>query len=185
MAKAITIAGTEFPNIKAACNAYSINQQTVYKRMREKGWELERAITTPNVVKHLVKDPTGRWFDSFNDMCKAWKQAPHRVEHRMRQTGWTLEQALMTPKGGNKDKCTLTQPNYKNVLAGLNRLKRQVTALEKSVSKCIGADIRSTHRLESEIESAGISVSNACGYASFLEERINKKIGNGIKKKRT
>lgn len=174
----ITVQGKEYGSMVAACKAYKINTSTVYDRIK-KGWELELAITTPNKTKIPVKDHLGKEYESFAAMAKAYGLKGSMVRNRVEKYGWTLKEALMiSPVNSRlrkgKERELTTQDNYDDLQDEVKRLKKKIEVLEATVKQCRGADIKRTYELTKKIASAGVYVSGACSYASYLENEVHK-----------
>lgn len=175
----ITVCGKQYDSMVQACRAYKINTSTVYDRVK-KGWKLETAIITPNRTKIVVKDHLGKQYESISAMAKAYGLKGSMVRNRIQKYGWTLKEALMISpvnsrrKGGGAERELITQDNYDDLTEEVKRLKKKIEVLERTVTQCRGADIKRTYELTQKVMSAGIHVSSACSYASYLESEVHK-----------
>lgn len=92
--------GNTFPSVRAMCRHWGITTQLYYGRVRNCGFSLEEALTTPvqqqpkNSV--VVTDHTGQTFQSVSDMCKHWHMGRSTYNAR-RKNGWSVEKALTVP----------------------------------------------------------------------------------------
>lgn len=172
------VCGKEYESMVAACKAYKINTSTVYDRIK-KGWKLDVAITTPNKTKIPAKDHLGKEYESFAAMAKAYGLRGSLVRNRITKYGWTLKEALMISpvnsrkKKGEEKKLT-TQDNYEDLIDEVTRLKKRIEVLDKTVKQCRGGDIKRTYELTRKIAAAGVYVSSACSYASYLQNEVHK-----------
>lgn len=174
----IVVNGNKYESMVAACSAHRINTSTVYDRIK-KGWDLELAITTPNKIKIPTKDHLGKQYESFAAMAKAYGLKGGIVRNRIHKYGWTLKEALLIPPVVNRrdrgeERALVTQDNYEDLLDEVNRLKKKIEVLDKTVKQCRGGDIKRTYELRQKVAAAGVYVSTACSYASYLQNEVHK-----------
>lgn len=86
-----------FKSCNEMCKFYNIPSK-VFRKRREKGWELEDALLTPigeTPASKYCTDHLGNAFKTIKDMCEHYETSPDVLYQRMR-SGWTLEKALTT-----------------------------------------------------------------------------------------
>ena len=109
-AKAITVAGIEFPTISAACDHFGLARDIVSARLNRTDWTHEQIFGLapppvrlgPNAIPITVGDCE---FPSLREACRIL--IPHlnegTIKNRVGRKGWTIEQAFeLDPPPGNK-----------------------------------------------------------------------------------
>ena len=98
--------GNEYSSLPEMCAAYGITEKLFQGRVRNCGWDLERALTTP--VSYIpgnakaIRDPGGREFPSVSAMCKYHNVSRTLFKERLAR-GWDLERALCAPAKKTND----------------------------------------------------------------------------------
>ena len=68
---------------------YGLKSSLIKKRMDE-GWDVKRAITTPNQRARFIHNGKAR---TLTEWCRRYKKSQQTVSNRLK-AGWTLEEAL-------------------------------------------------------------------------------------------
>lgn len=98
--------GRAFDSIKSMCAYYHISTN-VFARRQQRGWGLERILTTPvhyqnqkqaAEKKSFILDHLAREYPDLEAMCQAYHLDMLLFQER-RLKGWTLEEILTTPTG--------------------------------------------------------------------------------------
>lgn len=92
--------GNEFSSMTQMAKHWGISNQLLSGRL-SKGWDLEKALTTPNHGKPEIKtwtDHEGNTFSSMAQMAKHWNLSWSCVKNRL-EKGIPLKDALTTPPG--------------------------------------------------------------------------------------
>ncbi|WP_271619938.1 GIY-YIG nuclease family protein [Bradyrhizobium sp. CCBAU 51745] len=90
--KEVTIGGTLFPSLLAACKHFSVDKRIVDMRINRMGWSLDEAfgVISRNTNAIVV---AGEEFASRLEACRAYDLNDKMVDSRLRG-GWTIDQAF-------------------------------------------------------------------------------------------
>ncbi|MGY3347289.1 MULTISPECIES: GIY-YIG nuclease family protein [unclassified Bradyrhizobium] len=90
--KEVTIGGTLFPSLFAACKHYSVDKRIVDMRINRMGWSLDEAFGLKNRNTNAIV-VAGEEFASRLEACRAYDLNDKLIESRLRG-GWTIDQAF-------------------------------------------------------------------------------------------
>nr|WP_249816698.1 GIY-YIG nuclease family protein [Bradyrhizobium sp. 144] len=90
--KEVTIGGTLFPSLLAACKHFSVDKRIADMRINRMGWSLDEAfgVKSRNINAIVI---AGEEFASTLEACRAHDLNDKLVESRLRG-GWTIDQAF-------------------------------------------------------------------------------------------
>jgi hypothetical protein len=93
--------GKEYHSFQAMAKAYGLPSAMLTKRLNHYGWDLKRALTTPqemepNGTKIRCRDHLGNEYPSMTAMGEAYGMPIAALQRRLKD-GWELERALTTP----------------------------------------------------------------------------------------
>ncbi len=153
----VIINGKEYYSISHACACYHISPYTAHARVRNKGWDLAKAITTP-VGKHReVEDLSGVKFDSLSQLAKAYKLTPSALYNRVVVRKWDLKDALTVPmnyRTSGVPRKIGAQPSYGRLSNKVRDFHRGLKCLKHYVLKSLGADENETKTVLNDLEKA-------------------------------
>ena len=95
--------GRQYNSIKEMADAWDINYDLLKDRINMRGWDIERALTTP-CQKRIVKDHLGIEYESYEKMADTWRISYRTLKSRLK-SGWDIEKALTTRGDGRSKKC--------------------------------------------------------------------------------
>ena len=89
----VCVSGVTYRSIAEAARTLGIPAPVVLKR-REKGWSLERSLTTPN---HINRNPvtfSGKTYVSMAELARQHGMTPQRLHELVHRRGMTIKQAV-------------------------------------------------------------------------------------------
>ena len=89
----VCVSGVTYRSISEAARTFGIPATVVFAR-REKGWSLERSLTTPN---HLNRKPvifSGKTYESMAELARHHGMSPKRLHKLVNVRGMTIKQAV-------------------------------------------------------------------------------------------
>ena len=96
--------GKRHESLKALSRAYNLDYNILYMRIRQQGWSIEEAITTPiTKSSRAIEDHKGNKYASKRELCKAYGIGVD-VYYRRLAKGWSLEDILTTKVRGYRER---------------------------------------------------------------------------------
>lgn len=194
--KKIVVCGVEYPSISDACRHYNISIDTVSHRIRNSGWSVDQAFTTPvlrrvekNVPITKIKNNKiiamkGVKYESVSEACKVFGISSSVVYQRLAK-GWSLEDALTLDRKVNSKSITVNGITYKSKSEACRQLGMHEATVTSRLRQGSSVDEAFSKNLKKEKKSIVVhgveysSISEACRKLGLSRNKVRGRLKRG------